>query len=158
MPGSAGCARHNDDARLWKKSIRIAVRRRWIPSWEIIMYKASIAALVFLVSAAAGVFSPKAEAFSVSLSCGTGLCSVSVDTSGVATPVHINWDISGSVNIVVPRNCSDRQFCSFYCPAADDDPTHPVAFPVTVGVVISDANGQVVGTATALAHCAGQVA
>lgn len=121
------------------------------------MHKAGIAAIVFLVSATAGMFSPKAEAFSVSLSCGTGLCSVSVDTSGVTTPIHIDWDISGSANVIVPRNCADKKFCSFYCPDADNDPTHPVSYPVTVNVVISDANDQIVGTASAQARCAAQV-
>lgn len=121
------------------------------------MTKAGIALFALCVSLASGLLAPKAHAFSISLNCSTGLCSVALDTTGVATPVSIDWDIAGSANIIVPRYCGNRRLCMFYCPDADNDPTHPISFPVTVTVVVADAADQVVGSASAQTRCAGQV-
>ncbi|WP_150131933.1 hypothetical protein [Dokdonella koreensis] len=121
------------------------------------MTRAGMALLVFAGSLVSGLLPSQAHAFSISLSCSTGLCVVSLDTTGVSTPVSIDWDIAGSANIIIPRYCGNKRLCSFYCPDGNDDPTHPVAFPVTVTVVVADAGNQIVGTASAHALCAGQV-
>lgn len=121
------------------------------------MTKASIALFALCVSLVSGLLPSQAHAFSISLNCSPGLCSVALDTTGVATPVSIEWDIAGSANIIVPRYCGDRRFCTFYCPDANSDPTHPVSFPVTVTVVVADAASQIVGSASAQTRCSGQI-
>jgi hypothetical protein len=87
-----------------------------------------------------------AQTSSVALDCnGSDLCVVDVNSPGSPAPFHIAWFFDNTAGAIFPANCTNRYYCTFYCPNQSK--------LITASVTVADANNQFIGSATARAHC-----
>jgi hypothetical protein len=115
---------------------------------DISMNKAvsTLAALLFAVGASLAI-APAAQAQSVTLDCGgSDLCYADVTPAGA---YQYAWSFnSNGLGAIFPANCTNQVYCSFYCPRSSGY--------ITASVVVTDANNQLVGSATTRALCTAQ--
>lgn len=98
-------------------------------------------------------FVPVMAVASVTADCGgsSDVCFASVSSPGSPTPFHYDW---GLVNTqpgatVYRKNCGDRATCTFFCPFVSE-------VSITWSVTVTDANNQLIGSASATGTCTPQ--
>ncbi|MCC4589421.1 hypothetical protein LL962_20370 [Xanthomonas sp. NCPPB 1067] len=102
--------------------------------------------LFLAVAGIAATPSAQAQASTVLLDCtGSDYCWAGVDSPGSPQPFQYSWSFSNTAGAIFPRNCTNSSDCSFYCPNTSTF--------INATVVVSDANNQFIGSATARALC-----
>ncbi|WP_153066092.1 MULTISPECIES: hypothetical protein [Xanthomonas] len=104
-----------------------------------------------LLAAASLTYAPSAnaQASTVLLDCtGSDYCWAGVDSPGSPQPFKYAWSFSNTAGAIFPRNCTNSSDCSFYCLRGDTF--------INATVMVSDANNQFIGSATARALCTAQ--
>ncbi|CAG2082305.1 hypothetical protein FHY29_003676 [Xanthomonas arboricola] len=105
----------------------------------------------FLAIAASFAAAPtaNAQASTVILDCtGSDYCWAGVDSPGSPTPFKYAWTFNNTAGAIFPRNCTNSEDCNFYCPRSSTF--------ITANVMVSDANNQFIGSASARALCTPQ--
>lgn len=87
---------------------------------------------------------PTARAQSVTLDCtGSNLCYADVSPPGA---YNYAWSFnSNGLGAIYPANCTNQVYCSFYCPGRSGY--------ITANVLVTNANNQLVGSASTQALC-----
>ena len=88
---------------------------------------------------------------SVTLDCGNNYCMASASSPSSPTPFSYNWSYSGLAHMTHPLNCNGRfggSSCTFLC-------YQPYEDHITMHVSVADANGALIGSASANAICNG---
>lgn len=90
-----------------------------------------------------------AQTSAVTLDCnGSDICMADVNSPGSPTPYNYGWSFDNTSGVIFPALCG--QVCEFYCPSTSKT--------LTATVTVTDANNQLIGSASARARCTPQPA
>lgn len=85
-----------------------------------------------------------AQTAAVILECNTSdICMVDVNSAGSPPPYSYTWSFSNTSGVIFPAPCNE--ICEFYCPSTIKN--------ITATVTVTDANKQLIGSASAATRC-----